>query len=49
MVTSLAYMHGRAVDLNMLAGGFRNDLLALADETAHEDRYERTTEYTLIV
>ena len=49
MVTSLAYLHGRAVDLNMLAGGFRNDLLALGDETPHDDRYKRTIEYTQIV
>ena len=49
MVTSLAYLHGRAVDLNMLAGGFKNDLLALGDETEHDDRYERTIEYTQIV
>jgi alkanesulfonate monooxygenase len=49
MVASLGYLHGRPVDLNMLAGGFRNDLLALGDETAHEDRYERTTEYTRII
>lgn len=49
MITSLAYMHGRAVDLNMVAGGFRNDLLALGDETPHDDRYERAVEYTRIV
>ena len=49
MVTSLAFLHGRAVDLNMVAGGFKNDLLALGDETEHDDRYERTTEYTQIV
>jgi alkanesulfonate monooxygenase len=49
MITSLAYMHGRAIDLNMLAGGFKNDLLALGDETEHDDRYERTVEYTKIV
>jgi alkanesulfonate monooxygenase len=49
MITSLAYLHGRAIDLNMLAGGFRNDLLALGDETEHDLRYERTVEYTKIV
>lgn len=49
MITSLAFIHRRAVDLNMVAGGFRNDLLALGDETEHDDRYERTTEYTQIV
>jgi alkanesulfonate monooxygenase len=49
MVSSLAYLHGRAVHLNMLAGGFRNDLLALGDPTEHDDRYARTTEYTQIL
>jgi alkanesulfonate monooxygenase len=49
MVSSLAFLHGRAVDLNMLAGGFRNDLLALGDDTPHDERYERTSEYTRIV
>lgn len=49
MVSSLAYLHGRAVHLNMLAGGFRNDLLALGDPTEHDDRYARTVEYTRIV
>ncbi|WP_433786719.1 LLM class flavin-dependent oxidoreductase [Actinomycetospora sp. CA-101289] len=49
MVSSLAYLHGRAVHLNMLAGGFRNDLLALGDDTAHDDRYTRTVEYTRIL
>jgi alkanesulfonate monooxygenase len=45
MVSSLAWMHGRAVALNLLAGGFRNDLLALGDDTPHDLRYERTREY----
>jgi alkanesulfonate monooxygenase len=49
MVTSLAYVHGRKLYLNMLAGGFRNDLLALNDPTPHDERYERTVEYTQIV
>ncbi len=49
MITSLAFMHGRAVDLNMVAGGFKNDLLALGDETEHDDRYERVVEYTQII
>lgn len=48
-VTSLAYLHDRSVDLNMLAGGFRNDLLALGDPTPHDDRYVRTAAYTRIV
>ncbi|MGH9213213.1 MAG: LLM class flavin-dependent oxidoreductase [Acidimicrobiales bacterium] len=49
MVTSLAYLHGRKIYLNMLAGGFKNDLLALGDKTLHDDRYARTTDYSMIV
>ena len=49
MVSSLAYLHGRAVHLNMVAGGFRNDLIALGDQTEHDDRYARTVEYTQIL
>jgi alkanesulfonate monooxygenase len=49
MVATLGYLHGRAVDVNMVAGGFRNDLLALDDETPHDDRYVRLVEYAQIV
>jgi len=49
MVATLAYVHGRRLYLNMLAGGFRTDLLALDDPTPHDERYERTVEYTQIV
>ncbi|WP_051340508.1 LLM class flavin-dependent oxidoreductase [Azospirillum halopraeferens] len=48
-IASLAFLHGRKVALNMLAGGFRNDLLALGDDTPHDDRYVRTAEYTRII
>jgi alkanesulfonate monooxygenase len=49
LVSSLAYLHDRRIALNMLAGGFRNDLIALGDTTEHDDRYLRTTEYTQII
>jgi len=49
LVTSIAYLHHRRIALNMLAGGFRNDLIALGDTTEHDDRYLRTTEYTQII
>jgi alkanesulfonate monooxygenase len=49
MVATLGQLHGRRVYLNMLAGGFKNDLVALNDTTPHDERYERTVEYTLIV
>lgn len=49
MVASLAFLHGRRVYLNMVAGGFKNDLLALGDGTPHDRRYDRLQEYTTIV
>ena len=48
MVSSLASMYGRRIYLNMVAGGFVNDLKALDDETEHDDRYRRLVEYTTI-
>jgi alkanesulfonate monooxygenase len=49
MVASLAYLHGRRVYLNMVAGGFKNDLEALNDLTPHDQRYARLSEYTTII
>jgi len=49
MVATLGFLHDRRIYLNMLAGGFKNDLLALNDETPHDDRYVRTVEYTKIM
>jgi alkanesulfonate monooxygenase len=49
MVSSFAHFYGRRVYLNMLAGGFKNDLIALNDETPHDRRYDRMVEYTTII
>jgi alkanesulfonate monooxygenase len=49
MVTSLAHLYGRRVYLNMVAGGFKNDLAALNDTTPHDRRYDRLVEYTTII
>ena len=49
MVTSIAYLYGRRVYLNMVAGGFKNDLKALNDPTPHDKRYQRLIEYTTII
>jgi alkanesulfonate monooxygenase len=49
MVATLGYLHGRRIYLNMVAGGFKRDLEALADMTPHDDRYIRLVEYTRIV
>jgi alkanesulfonate monooxygenase len=49
MVSSFAHLYGRRIFLNMVAGGFRNDLLALGDGTEHAERYARVVEYTQLV
>ena len=49
MVASFAHLHGRRIYLNMVAGGFKNDLTALDDTTPHDRRYERLIEYTTII
>ena len=49
MVSSLGYLYGRRICLNMVAGGFKNDLIALNDTTPHDKRYERLLEYTVIL
>jgi alkanesulfonate monooxygenase len=49
LVTSLSYLHGRRIDLNMVAGGFKNDLVALHDSTPHDQRYVRLVEYVTII
>src|SRR3989454_1557191 len=49
MMATLSHLYGRRIDLNMVAGGFKNDLLALNDETPHDARYERLVEYTSII
>ena len=48
-LTSLGHLYHRRVYLNMVAGGFKNDLLALNDTTPHDQRYDRLIEYTLII
>lgn len=48
-VASIAHLHGRRVYLNLVAGGFRNDLIALNDTTPHDRRYERLIEYMEIM
>ena len=49
MVATFGYLFGRRLCLNMVAGGFKNDLIALNDATPHDDRYVRVAEYTSIV
>ena len=49
MITSFAHLYGRRVYLNMVAGGFKNDLTALNDLTPHDERYTRLLEYTTVI
>ena len=49
MVSTLGYLFRRRVYLNMVAGGFKNDLTVLGDETPHDARYARLIEYTTIL
>lgn len=49
MVSSLAFLHGRRVYLNMVAGGFAYDLKSLKDNTPHDKRYDRLREYTHVI
>ena len=49
MISSFAHLYGRRLHLNMVAGGFKNDLAALNDLTPHDERYARLVEYTTII
>lgn len=48
-VATLSALYTRRLGLNIVAGGFRDDLLSLGDSTTHDPRYERLIEYGLIV
>jgi alkanesulfonate monooxygenase len=49
LVASVARLFDRQLFLNMVAGGFVNDLFALNDPTDHDERYDRLVEYTTVV
>ena len=49
LVASIASLYGRRTDLNLIAGGFANDLAAFADATDHDGRYRRLSEYVAIL
>ncbi|MHC4549086.1 MAG: LLM class flavin-dependent oxidoreductase [Planctomycetota bacterium] len=49
MVATYGLLYRRRIYLNMLAGGFKNDLVALGDTTPHDERYDRMREYTQVL
>ena len=48
-LATIAWLFGRRVYLNMVAGGFKNDLAALDDTTPHDKRYQRLVEYVHVI
>lgn len=48
-IATLASLYGRRLFINWVAGGFKNDLRALADDTPHDARYDRLVEYATVV
>ncbi|HSH74268.1 MAG TPA: LLM class flavin-dependent oxidoreductase [Longimicrobiales bacterium] len=49
MISTIGHLYGRRMWVNMVAGGFKNDLVALGDEAAHDHRYGRVVEYATIM
>ncbi|GAA4988969.1 LLM class flavin-dependent oxidoreductase [Kitasatospora paranensis] len=48
-IATFGAVYGRRIALNLVAGGAVGDLAALGDDTAHDDRYARLTEYAQLV
>ena len=49
LVATFGHLFGRRMHLNLVAGGFTNDLKAMGDQTAHDRRYARLVEYGQIL
>jgi alkanesulfonate monooxygenase len=49
MVSTIASLYGRRVDLNLVTGSYGPDLRALAPKIGHDERYERLLAYGQII
>ncbi len=49
VISSLAHLYGRRVDVNFVSGGFGRDLAVQGDDLPHDARYARLTEYVTII
>jgi alkanesulfonate monooxygenase len=49
IVATFGFFYHRRLYLNMVAGGFKNDLNSLNDATPHDRRYDRLIEYTNLI
>lgn len=45
MIKTLATLHGRRVDINLIVGADPNELRQVGDTTPHDERYQRAVEY----
>lgn len=48
-IASIGLIYDRKIALNLVSGGFVNDLTAMGDFTPHDNRYDRLAEYTEII
>lgn len=48
-IASIGLFYDRPIALNLVAGGFVNDLSGIGDHTPHDQRYERLAEYAEII
>ncbi|HAC16528.1 MAG TPA: alkanesulfonate monooxygenase [Bacteroidetes bacterium] len=48
-IATIGLIYERQIALNLIAGGFVNDLIAIGDHTPHDKRYDRLAEYTEII
>jgi len=48
-IASIGLIYDRPIALNLVAGGFVNDLRSMGDHTPHDKRYERLAEYAEII
>lgn len=48
-IASTGLIYDRPIALNLVAGGFVNDLSAIGDQTPHDKRYTRLAEYAEII
>ncbi|WP_435821193.1 LLM class flavin-dependent oxidoreductase [Micromonospora lupini] len=48
-ISSIGFMYGRQVDLNLVTGGNRHHLRAVGCRLDHDERYERLIEYATII
>jgi alkanesulfonate monooxygenase len=49
LVSTFGHLFGRRLHLNLVAGGFTNDLKAMGDRTQHDQRYARLVEYGQVI